>query len=96
VYQPIGDYALVGDCHTAALIAHDGSIDWYCPGRFDAPAVFCRLLDADKGGFVATAPSGSFSTERRYRGPTNVLETTFLTAEGAVRVVDAMSMPRSR
>jgi GH15 family glucan-1,4-alpha-glucosidase len=48
-YPPIGAYAVIGDCHTAALISRDGSIDWYCPGRFDAPAVFCRLLDADRG-----------------------------------------------
>ena len=57
-YPPISDYALVGDCHSAALIARDGSVDWFCPGRFDAPAVFCRLLDADKGGYLRTAPIG--------------------------------------
>jgi GH15 family glucan-1,4-alpha-glucosidase len=89
-YPPIGDYALIGDCHSAALIARDGSVDWYCPGRFDAPAVFCRLLDADKGGYVRTAPSGAFSVERRYRGPTNVLETTFSAQSGKVRATDLM------
>ena len=52
-YPPIADYALIGDCRTAALISRSGSIDWYCPGRFDAPAILCRLLDADKGGYLA-------------------------------------------
>jgi GH15 family glucan-1,4-alpha-glucosidase len=89
-YPPIGDYAIIGDCHSAALIARDGSVDWFCPGRFDAPAVFCRLLDADKGGYLRTAPSGSFSVERRYCGPTNVLETTFSAQGGRVRATDLM------
>ena len=89
-YPPIGDYALIGDCHSAALIARDGSVDWFCPGRFDAPAVFCRLLDANKGGYLRTAPSGAFSVERRYRGPTNVLETTFSAQGGRVRATDLM------
>jgi len=90
MYPPIADYALIGDCHTAALIARDGSVDWFCPGRFDAPAVFCRLLDADKGGYLRTAPTGSFSVERHYRGQTNVLETTFSTDGGRVRATDLM------
>ena len=89
-YPPISDYALIGDCHSAALIARDGSVDWFCPGRFDAPAVFCRLLDATKGGYFRTAPSGSFSVERRYRGPTNVLETTFSAQGGRMRAIDLM------
>lgn len=90
LYAPISDYALVGDCHSAALIARDGSVDWFCPGRFDAPAVFCRLLDADNGGYLRTAPTGSFSVERRYRGLTNVLETTFSVEGGRVRATDLM------
>ena len=89
-YPPIADYGLIGDCHTAALIARDTSIDWYCPGRFDAPAVFCRILDADHGGYLKSAPSGSFSVERRYRDDTNVLETTFSADGGRVRVTDLM------
>ena len=55
-YHPLADYGVIGDCHTVALIARDGSIDWYCPERFDAPAVFCRLLDARRGGFFRCAP----------------------------------------
>jgi GH15 family glucan-1,4-alpha-glucosidase len=89
-YPPIADYGLIGDCHTAALIARDASIDWFCPGRFDAPAVFCRLLDADRGGYLKTTPNGDFSVSRRYRGDTNVLETTFSVGGGRVRVTDLM------
>jgi GH15 family glucan-1,4-alpha-glucosidase len=89
-YAPIADYGLIGDCHTAALIAKDGSIDWYCPGRFDAPAVFCRLLDTDRGGFMGLAPAGRFQASRRYHGPTALLETTFTAADGRLRLTDFM------
>lgn len=89
-YAPIGDYAIIGDCHTAALISREGSIDWLCPGRFDAPAVFCRLLDADRGGYLSVRPVGEFAAQRRYRGATNVLETEFQTAAGRVHVTDLM------
>ena len=89
-YRPIADYALIGDCHTAALVARDGSIDWFCPGRFDGPAVFCRLLDADKGGYLRTAPPGHFQAHRQYRGATNVLETQFSTSSGRLRATDLM------
>jgi len=93
-YRPIEAYAIIGDCHTAALISQDGSIDWYCPGRFDAPAVFCRLLDARKGGFFHVHPVGRFSVNRQYQGATNVLETVFTTAEGRVRITDFMPVHR--
>jgi len=89
-YLPISDYALIGDCHSAAVIARDGSVDWFCPGRFDAPAVFCRVLDADRGGYFRSAPTGQFSVERHYRGPTNVLETTFSTDSGKIVQTDFM------
>ncbi|MDQ6672756.1 MAG: glycoside hydrolase family 15 protein [Chloroflexota bacterium] len=89
-YLPISDYGVVGDCHSAALIARDGSVDWFCPGRFDAPAVFCRLLDVNKGGYLRTAPKAAFVAERRYRGSTNVLETTFSIQGGRVRATDLM------
>ena len=89
-YLPIGDYAMIGDCHTVALISTDGSIDWYCPGRFDAPAVFCRILDADRGGYFETVPRRQVSATRRYIGQTNVLETTFDCDTGRVRVLDFM------
>lgn len=89
-YPPIADYALIGDCHTAALISRDGSLDWYCPRRFDAPAVFCRLLDADKGGYWMLAPTTPYGVRRRYHGPTSVLETTFSTSGGTARVLEFM------
>lgn len=89
-YPPIGAYAVIGDCHTAALVSQDGSIDWYCPVRFDAPAVFCRILDADKGGYLRVAPAGRFAAERAYRDGTNVLETTYTEGGNRVRVTDLM------
>jgi GH15 family glucan-1,4-alpha-glucosidase len=93
-YHPLSEYALIGDCHTAALISCDGSIDWYCPGRFDAPAVFCYLLDADRGGYLQVAPRGHFKTERSYRDGTNVLDTTFRTADGSACLTDFMPVHR--
>jgi GH15 family glucan-1,4-alpha-glucosidase len=89
-YAPIADYAVIGDCHTAALVSRDGSLDWYCPGRFDGPAVFCRLLDAARGGYWRLAPLERFTSTRQYQGPTNVLQTTFAAAGGQVRVTDFM------
>lgn len=89
-YPRITEYAIIGDCHTAALIARDGSIDWYCPDRFDAAAVFCRLLDTEKGGYLRVAPTRVLRSERRYVGPTNVLETTLFADTGHVRLTDCM------
>ena len=62
---PIGDYALLSDCHSAALVSREGSVDWLCFPRFDAPAVFARLLD-DDGGHFAIRPAGEFEASRRY------------------------------
>ncbi len=89
-YRPISDYALIGDTHTAALVAGDGSIDWCCWPRVDDPAAFCRLLDANKGGWFRVGPPGRYAVSRSYVGPTNVLATTFATAGGQVRVTDLM------
>ncbi len=93
-YLPISAYAVIGDCHTVALISREGSIDWYCPTRFDAAAVFCRLLDAEKGGYMGLAPVEFHSTTRRYSGDTNILETTFYTGHGRVRLTDLMPVYR--
>jgi GH15 family glucan-1,4-alpha-glucosidase len=87
-YPPISDYALLGDCHTAALVSRDGAIDWFCPTRFDAPAVVCRLLDWHRGGYQRVAPTEAYQVARQYRGPTSILDTTFTTASGQVRLTD--------
>jgi GH15 family glucan-1,4-alpha-glucosidase len=89
-YRPIEDYALIGDGLTVALVSSHGSIDWACFPRVDSPSVFGRLLDAQKGGFFQIAPVGDYSASRRYLEDTNVLETTFHTGSGVVRLVDFM------
>lgn len=89
-YQSIEDYGIIGDCHTAVLISRQGSMDWYCPKRFDSPAVFCRLLDAKKGGYFKLSPEKKFSTERKYKEDTNILETTFFSEKFKIRITDFM------
>ena len=89
-YRPIADYAIIGDAHSAALIARDGSVDWCCWPRFDSDAVFCRLLDAVRGGFMQVCPAGGWTSHRAYIEDTNVLQTTFETASGVVRITDFM------
>jgi GH15 family glucan-1,4-alpha-glucosidase len=93
-YRPIGDYALIGDAHTAALCARDGSIDWCCWPRFDSPAIFCRLLDARKGGWFRVGPTGDHNAARSYIHSTNVLATTFETEGGKFRLTDFMPVER--
>jgi GH15 family glucan-1,4-alpha-glucosidase len=88
---PIEDYALIGDCQTAALVGRNGSIDWLCFPRFDSGACFAALLGTDENGRWLLAPAGQVRrTSRRYRDNTLILETEHETDDGAVRVVDFM------
>jgi GH15 family glucan-1,4-alpha-glucosidase len=89
-YRPIADYAIIGDARSAALISREGSIDWLCWPRFDSRSVFARILDAQRGGSFSLAPPVEFTAKRRYVGRTNVLETTYETDCGSVRVLDLM------
>jgi GH15 family glucan-1,4-alpha-glucosidase len=87
----IEDYALIGDCETAALVGRDGSIDWLCWPSFDSEACFTALLGDERNGRWIIAPAGEVTaTSRRYRGDTLILDTTFETADGAVTVTDFM------
>src|SRR5579864_1110736 len=92
--SPIGDYALLSDCRSAALVSRAGSVDWLCFPRFDSPAVFARILDP-AGGHFAIRPAGQFVASRAYAGPTMVLETTFRTATGTAVLTDAMALGRN-
>src|SRR5438034_2254835 len=87
----IEDYALIGDCGSAALVGRDGSIDWLCLPRFDSGACFAALLGAPEHGRWLVAPPGAGrAARRRYRPDSLVLETEFDTPDGTVRVVDCM------
>jgi alpha,alpha-trehalase len=87
----IADYALLSDCHSAALVSRDGSVDWLCLPRFDSPSVFARLLDEQAGHFWIH-PVGEATVTRRYLDQTMVLETTFTTPTGTAVLVDAMAL----
>ncbi|MDQ3466212.1 MAG: glycoside hydrolase family 15 protein [Actinomycetota bacterium] len=87
---PIADYGFLSDCHSAALISSDGSVEWWCVPRFDSPSVFGRLLDPAAGHW-SLHPVEDFQSERHYVGDSLVLRTTFRTAAGEVSVTDALS-----
>jgi GH15 family glucan-1,4-alpha-glucosidase len=91
-YAAIGDYAALGDGRASALVARDGSIDWFALPRLDSAPVFFALLDADEGGRFELAPEAAFETSRVYLPQTNVLTTTFRTAAGSVRITDALTL----
>ena len=93
-YPPIGDYALIGDCHSAALVSRDGSIDWCCVPRFDSGSAFGRLLDWDGGGHCEVRPvgDGTWECSRRYLDDSLVLETTLIDAAGEARLVDCFTI----
>src|SRR5271169_848849 len=88
----IEDYALIGDCKSAALVGRDGSIDWLCWPRFDSPACFAALLGAPENGRWRIAPVEAPQRMRRhYRPGTMILETLFETATGTVALIDCMT-----
>ena len=86
----IEDYAMIGDCQTAALVSRDGSIDWLCAPRFDSEACFAALLGSPEHGRWSIAPRAEAKITRRYRTDTLILETQFETADGAATLIDFM------
>ncbi len=88
----IEDYALIGDCETAALVSREGSIDWLCFPRFDSPACFAALLGNEENGRWSISPSQKYRSERRYQKDTLILETTFETETGVAVVRDFMPL----
>jgi GH15 family glucan-1,4-alpha-glucosidase len=97
MYAPIGDYGLIGNMRTAALVGMDGSIDWLCLPDFDSPSVFAALLDDAKGGRFRIAPADEVTARKQFYWPdTNVLITRFFTRDGIGQLTDYMpvGLPR--
>jgi GH15 family glucan-1,4-alpha-glucosidase len=91
-YLPIEDHGLIGDGSTAALVGRDGAISWMCAPRFDSPPLFCRILDARRGGAFTIAPEGMIESRQYYEPDTAVLVTEMRGAAGSVRVTDALTL----
>src|ERR1700686_3838180 len=89
-YLPIEEHGIVGDLRTVALVGTDGTVDWYCPSRFDAPSLFGALLDAEKGGHFSLWSRGSGRPKQLYLPDTNILLTRFQGAEAVGEVIDFM------
>ncbi len=90
-FAPLRAYALLGDLRAAALVADDGAVDWLAVPAMDSPPVCAALLDPARGGSIALAPTIPFEVTRRYVPGTMVLETTFTTASGVLRVTDGLT-----
>jgi GH15 family glucan-1,4-alpha-glucosidase len=86
----IGDYGMIGDCHSLALVGRDGSIDWLCFPRFDSPSVFGKSLDDDAGHFRIAPEAQVLACRRTYLPSTNVLQSSFETADGVLELTDCM------
>lgn len=96
-YQPIKDYAIIGDLHTVALVSKKGSIDWYCLPNIDSPSVFGRLLDYSKGGFFQIQSTDEKAEyEQIYYPETNILLTRIATSEGMAELTDFMPVRESK
>ena len=91
-YPPLADYALIGDCHSAALISRDGVIDWCCLPRFDSDSCFGRLLDWDRGGYFAITPAGRHTSRRTYLRDSLILVTTFKSGRNEAELIDFFAM----
>jgi len=89
-YLPIGEYGVIGDGRSIALVSRTGSIDWWCLPGFDGDPVFARILDADVGGSFVVRPAEPCRAEQRYLEATNILETEFTTENGTARLIDFM------
>jgi GH15 family glucan-1,4-alpha-glucosidase len=90
-FAAIESYGIIGDGQSVALVARDGAIDWWAAPAMDSPPLFAAVLDPQDGGCFTLEPTVPFSVERRYLPETNVLETTFGTREGMVRVIDSLN-----
>lgn len=90
-YQPLEDYAALGEGRSVALSGKDGSIDWWCVPNMDSPPLFDRLLDAEEGGYFLIEPDEPYTVTRAYRTDSNVLETTFRTAEGVAVLTESIN-----
>ena len=95
-YLPVGDYAIVGDGRTLALIGIDGSIDWMCLPDLDSPSVFAALLDPADGGSFSLAPAIPFEVSRGYVPDTNVLQSEFSTDQGTVRITEGITVDNAQ
>ena len=89
-YLPIEEHGIVGDLRTVALVGTNGTVDWYCPSRFDAPSLFGSLLDARKGGYFSLCSRSTARPKQLYLPDTNILLTRFLGAEAVGEVIDFM------
>src|SRR3712207_5864118 len=87
---PIKDHGIIGVFYTAALVGTDGTIDWLCLPRFDAPSVFASILDDERGGYFSLRPVEYANTHQLYLPDTNVLLTRFLSPQGVAEVLDFM------
>jgi GH15 family glucan-1,4-alpha-glucosidase len=88
-FTKISDYALIGNCRSAALVSRYGSIDWCCLPEYHSPAIFSALLDRKTGGFFCISPASCFTSYQKYVEDSNVIETVFETKDGIVKLTDA-------
>ena len=95
-YLPIAEHGLIGNLHTVALVGTEGTIDWYCCPRFDAPSLFGAILDRERGGYWRIAPAETnWTTKQLYFPETNILITRFLSPHGVAEVHDFMPVVSS-